>query len=153
MVRRSAARALLRDLLRGARLERGAQIVDLAYVGARETHDERAAMRLLLDEAFGAQQLEGLAHRPPADAELLGDAGLDEALTLREPAGEDLLADAIGDVFGKELACLQRAHLADSLPCDRGLGPTEQKAAASRSSRPRHDCEHDRSLIDCQQST
>jgi hypothetical protein len=109
-------------------------------------------VRLFFDEAFGAQQLEGLAHRSPADAELLGDAGLDEALTLREPSGEDLLADAIGDVFGQEFACLQGAHLADSLPCAADSARRDKRASV-RSAGPGHHCEHDRSLIDCQQST
>ena len=85
----------------GATLERGSQPVDVTNVVGGQAHDERATARLFVQQAFGAQELERLAHRAAADRELLGDLRLDQVLSLAEPAGQDLLADAVGGVLGQ----------------------------------------------------
>src|SRR3990172_12082036 len=56
---------------RGTPLERRAKSVDLPHVFGRETHDERASARLLVQQPFGPQELERLAHGTAADRELL----------------------------------------------------------------------------------
>ena len=85
----------------GATLERGSQPVDVTNVVGGQAHDERATPRLFVQQAFGAQELERLAYRAAADRELLGDLRLDQVLSLAEPAGQDLLADAVGGVLGE----------------------------------------------------
>ena len=89
------------DRAGGPALERRAQVVDLADVDAAQGHDECAPPRLLLHQALGAQELERLAHRPAADVELAGDAGLDEMGAPRQAAGEDLGPQDVGRVLGE----------------------------------------------------
>ena len=89
------------DRAGGPALERRAQVVDLADVDAAQGHHERAAPRLLLDQALGAQELERLAHGPAADVELAGDAGLDEMRAAGQAAGQDLGPQDVGRVLGE----------------------------------------------------
>jgi hypothetical protein len=64
--------------------------------------------RLLVQESFGAQQLERLADRTATDVELLGDLRLDQVFPLFEPAAEDLFPDAVGGVLGEGTRGFQR---------------------------------------------
>ena len=93
---------------RGPPLDRRAQPVDLAHVLGGQTHHERPATGLLLQQTFRSQELERLADRAAADVELLRDPRLHQVLALGEPAGQDLLADAIRGVLGEGTRSVER---------------------------------------------
>ena len=63
-----------------------------------------ALARDRLHQALLVEGDERLAHRQPADAELLGDRVLVDALARLEPAREDRVADVGGDVLGEVAA-------------------------------------------------
>src|SRR4051795_4411653 len=80
---------------------RGAPLGRPSPRGAPNTPPAGGAAGLLLEQPFGAEQLERLADGATADRELLRDLRLDEMLALTEAARQDLLADAVGGVFGE----------------------------------------------------
>ena len=62
-----------RALADRGRLEREAQAEDFVHLGGEQRPHAKAAVRLDVDQAFGAQPHQRLAHRDLADAELGGD--------------------------------------------------------------------------------
>ena len=59
--------------------------------------DERALPGAEFDPAVGLQALQGLSHRLPADAEVLGELGLDDVLTPLQGAVDDQFDDRVVD--------------------------------------------------------
>ena len=84
--RRQVARAGRRCARRGEAgdepLERLTHFEQLGRPSVGEHHHPRAAPRLDVDEAFAGERLQRLAHRVAADAELLGELVLEDAIAL-----------------------------------------------------------------------
>ena len=76
-------------------LERLAHLEQLGRPGVGQHHHAGAAPRLELDEALAGERLQRFAHRVAADTEILGELVLEDALALRERAGDDPLADLV----------------------------------------------------------
>ena len=85
-------RPLGRDL-DGVGLEADAQPVEVDDLGRRERADHRAAVALADDEPLGLEHAQRLAHRRARQAELLGDALLDQPLPGRVAVLDDRGAD------------------------------------------------------------
>ncbi len=100
---------LLEARLRAARRSIAARsAVDLPDVARLEANHEGAAAWFLLQQALGAEQLEGLADRASTHLETFRDLGLDQVLALGEPAREDLLPDPVRGVLGEGSGRLDR---------------------------------------------
>ena len=65
-------------------------------VGVQAAHDH-AARGPFLEEAFALEAAQRLAHGHPGHTELLGDVTFDESCPGREGAGDDALAQRLGD--------------------------------------------------------
>jgi hypothetical protein len=101
--------------LGGELLERGAHRVALGdLVGAQRPHAS-AAERLGFHEPQDLELAQRLSHRALADAELLGDPQLDEALTRVVVALEDALHEQVLDLLAKDRA----VHRHGVCPCRR----------------------------------
>ena len=82
-------------------LERRAHFHHLLDLLLRERGDGRAAPRLDGDDALGGQGPQRFAHRHARDAQFLGKAPLDQALTRRERTAQDALAQGCEDQLGE----------------------------------------------------
>ena len=80
---------------RGEPLEPEPRGVQLLQVLAREPADERAAVVGDLDEPGALERDERVADRRLRDAEPLGEVALHERRALRQPAGDDQLAQRL----------------------------------------------------------
>jgi hypothetical protein len=90
---------LRRDLGRQA-LELGPHEKGLAQLLAREQPDAHAAIRLERDEAERGEPPQRLAHRGPADLELLGEVLLPQHAARRDLTGHDRLLQREREVVG-----------------------------------------------------
>jgi hypothetical protein len=79
-----------------------ADVVDL------QAGHEGATVRLEADPALAVEGDDRLADRDAADAQLLGDLVLAEAVALAELAVHDQLTDVTGDLVGAALAAQAR---------------------------------------------
>ena len=98
----------LRGQARGERLHFDPDLEQLDDVARRQQPDHRAAMRRVLDQPFGGEAAQGLAHRPAADRKALGQRALDQPLARLQPVGEDVAAQAVDDM-GDRRAVRRRA--------------------------------------------
>ena len=87
----------------------GAQVEDLLDLLERQARDDRAAVRVEGDEAFGLELAERLADRDAAHAQLVGERVLSQRLALDVVAVEDAVADRVERHAGDGLA-LKRAR-------------------------------------------
>ena len=77
----------------GKALQLDANLEELGRLARIEAADQRAPVGNDLDQPLGRKAAEGLPQRPAADAEVAGQVRLDEALTGREAAIEDTVAE------------------------------------------------------------
>jgi len=92
-------RAALRREARGTRLDHQARLVGCAHPASVHVGDAGTAVGVHLHEPLRGEAPQGLAHRGSRHAELGGDVLLVDALSARELAGADALADRlVGEV-------------------------------------------------------
>ena len=77
------------------RLQRDAQVEELADLVGRHFGDDRAAIALEDDEALGHELPERLPHGDHAHAEIGGDVALPKLRTAPQHAGDDRLAQHV----------------------------------------------------------
>jgi len=101
----------------GGGLEQLAQLVELAHVGCREAHDERAAARHEPHEALALEQMQRLAHGRARHAQLGRDLLLLDARVGRQPPARDRLAQRGVHPVGELLLIVEgcERHVADTV--------------------------------------
>jgi hypothetical protein len=93
--------------LGGEGFEGEADAVDVDDLLAGEAGDRAAFVGVAGEEAFVLKHSESFAGGGLADAELAGDAPLDDAVAGAQVAVEDGLAEAVGDLCGDGLGGLE----------------------------------------------
>jgi hypothetical protein len=99
---------------RGARFDDQASLVRRAHAAARHVGHPRAAVGAHLDQAFGGEATQGLAHRGTGNSELAGQILLVHAGAAGQPAVADPLPDGDIDLVDHALD-LQARHARVSL--------------------------------------
>src|SRR5262245_28836970 len=104
---------------RGRDLQDLAQLAEVAHALGRHVEDERPALRLDLDDAFGLEAQDRLVNGCPADPQLGGERGLRQRLARFELAAEDARADRFGRLLDRRVRVARTqvghvAHNADS---------------------------------------
>ena len=90
-------RPSLCQISRDTAFEQETQLEDLTHVLRRGLRHPSTSIRLDRDQPVALEPDEGLANRRLGDAQLLGDAGLDELRAGLELAGDDVVAQPLVD--------------------------------------------------------
>ena len=100
--RQNAVRGILDRLGDAGRLQREAKPQEVARIRQRDRIDPVTLARLHGDEVFALQPQQRLAHRLAADRIALGEFLLAHIIAGREPAGQNISAEAFIDIIAQK---------------------------------------------------